>query len=195
MTPKSEPATAEVKEETGDHDSEDTFRPEHVAEELQRLIAEFPPAVDPVPQREVREGATAPEASSEIDGPYAPRRSTRYRGRPVSPDPLMFHTTIWMEHDREASAHEEPRVQLRQQVSTMHANLETLRTRVGQIADLRDAQGLREGQRALTARLTEVEECNSAQTLREFMRRIMRLEAQVGGNHGGVLGKPLELAI
>ena len=48
---------------------------------------------------------------------------------------------------------------------------------------LRDAQGLREGQRALTARLTEVEECTSVQTLREFMRRAMRLEAQVGGNH------------
>ena len=51
-------------------------------------------------------------------------------------------------------------------MSTIQANLETLRTRVGQIADLRDAQGLREGQRALTARLTEVEECTSVQTLR-----------------------------
>ena len=65
----------------------------------------------------------------------------------------------------------------------------TLRTRVGQIADLRDAQGLREGQRTLTARIAEVEECNSAQTLREFVRRIMRLEAQVGGNLGRVLGE------
>ena len=181
MTPKSESATAGAKEEPGDHDSEDSMRPEHVAKELQRLIAEFPPAVDPVPQQpihEQREGATAPEAFREIDGPYAPRRSTRYRGRPVSPDPLMFHTTIWL-------------VQMRQQMSTMQANLETLRTRVGQIADLRDAQGLREGQRALTARLTEVEECNSIQTLHEFMRRIMRLEAQVGGNHGGVLGEAI----
>ena len=69
--------------------------------------------------------------------------------------------------------------------------METLRTRVGQIADLRDAQGLREGQQALTARLTEVEECSSVQTLRELMRRIMRLEAQVGGNHGGVLGEAI----
>ena len=56
----------------------------------------------------------------------------------------MFHTTIWLEHDREASAHEEPIAQIRQQVSTMQANLEKLRTRVGQIADLRDAQGLRD---------------------------------------------------
>ena len=95
----------------------------------------------------------------------------------------MFHTTIWLEHDREASAHEDPITQIRDQMSTMQANLETLRTRVGQIADLCDAQGLREGQRTLTERIAEVEECSSVQTLREFMRRIMRLEAQVGGNH------------
>ena len=76
VTPMSEPATAEVKEEVGDHDSEDSFRREHVAEELQRLIAEFPPALDLVPQRESREGATAPEAFREImGGPYAPRSS------------------------------------------------------------------------------------------------------------------------
>ena len=82
-------------------------------------------------------------------------------------------------------------MRMRQQMSTMQANLETLRTRVGQIADLRDAQDLREGQRTLTARLTEVEECSSVQTLREFKCRIMRLEAQVGGNHGGVLGEAI----
>ena len=70
----------------------------------------------------------------------------------------------------------------------MQANLETLRTRLDQVADLRDAQGLREGQRTLTTRIAEVEDCISAQNLREFMRRITRLEAQVGGNHGGVLG-------
>ena len=51
------------------------------------------------------------------------------------------------------------------QEDTMQAFLETLRIRVAQIADLRDAQGLREGQRALTARLTEMEECTSVQTL------------------------------
>ena len=89
VTPNSEPAMAEAKEEVGDHDSEDSFRPEHVAEELQTLIAEFPSTVDPVPQHESREGATAPEAFREMDGPCAPRRSTRSRGRPVSPDPLM----------------------------------------------------------------------------------------------------------
>ena len=72
VTPKSEASTAGIKEEPGDHDSEDSFRPEHVAEELQRLIAEFPLAVDPVPQQhEQREGATATEAFREIDGPTA----------------------------------------------------------------------------------------------------------------------------
>ena len=88
VTPKPEAATVGTKEEPAEHDSEDSFRPEHVAEELQRLIAEFPPAVDPASQQpihEQREGATAPEVFREIDGPYAPRRSTRYRGRPVVP--------------------------------------------------------------------------------------------------------------
>ena len=42
VTPKSEPATAEVKEEVGDHDSEDSFRPEHVAEELQMTHCRVP---------------------------------------------------------------------------------------------------------------------------------------------------------
>ena len=112
VTPKSEPATAEVKEEQEDHDFEDSFRPEHVAEELQRLMADFPPVVDPIPQSESREGATAPDAFREMDGPYAPRRSRRYCGRTVSHDPLMFHTTIRMEHDHEASAQEEPIAQI-----------------------------------------------------------------------------------
>ena len=126
VTPKSETAT-ESKEEVGDHDSEDlseelrkhidefpphdfedSLGPEHVADELQRLIARFPPAVDSVPQHESREGATAPEAFREDRGPYAPRRTGRHRGRLVSPDPFMFHTTICLEHDPEASAHEEP---------------------------------------------------------------------------------------
>ena len=174
VTPKSEPAAADIKEEIGDlsseelneellrnrdafpPDSEDSLGPEDVADELKRLAATFPPVVDSDPQRESREGATAPGAFRERNGPCAPRRSGRHRVRPVSPDPFIFHTTIWLEHDREAVAHEEPIEQLRDQVSTMEANIQTLRTRVTQIADLRDAQGLREGQQALTARLTEM---------------------------------------
>ena len=51
----------------------------------------------------------------------------------------MFHTTIWSEHDQEAVAHEEPVEQLRDHVSALEANIQTLRTRVPQIADLQDA--------------------------------------------------------
>ena len=40
VTPKSEAATVGSKEEPDEHDSEDSYRPEHEAEELQRLIAE-----------------------------------------------------------------------------------------------------------------------------------------------------------
>ena len=215
MTPKSEPAAAEIKKEVGDQDSEDLIIneelrrhidefpphdsedsplvPEHVADELRRLAAEFPPVVDSVPQREPREGATAPGAFRGKQWSICTRRSGRHRGRPVSPDPLMFHTAIWMEHDQEARAHEEPIEQLRDQMSKMQANLETLRTRVSQVADLRDAQSLLEGQRALTARLTEIKECTSIQTLREFMKRILRLETLVCGNHGGIIGETVRV--
>ena len=99
-----------------------------------------------------------------FDGPYAPRRSTRSRSRVISPDPLLFHDTIWLEHDREATAHEEPMMQIRGELSTIQTHLETLRTRVGQVADLRHAQGLRDGQRTLTTRAV-VEECMSMQNL------------------------------
>ena len=148
-----------------------------MAEELQRLIAELPPSVDPTPQQPIhehREGATAPDQPREFDGSYAPRRSTRHRGRPMSPDPLMFHNTIWLEHDREANAHEEPDTQIRAQLFTMQANLETLRTCLDQVADLRDAQGLREGQRTLTTRIAEVEDCISDITL---TREPIRMES------------------
>ena len=43
----------------------------------------------------------------------------------------------------------------------MQANLETLRTQVGNIEGLRDLNGLREGQQVLATRISEVEECIS----------------------------------
>ena len=52
----------------------------------------------------------APCTPREFDGPYAQRRSTRSRGRAVSPDPLLFQNTIWLE----AAAHEEPVTQIRE---------------------------------------------------------------------------------
>ena len=111
----------------------------------------------------------------------------------MTPDPLMFRTTIWLEHDQEASAraHEEPIEQLRDRVYAMEHNLETLRTRLTQVADLRDAQGIREEHRALVTRLTEVVECASARTLREFMSKIHRLESMLSGEHGGVIGEAI----
>ena len=130
VTPKSEPAAVETKEEQSDqdegaqnsdvlheelqrsinelppHDSEDSLGPEHVADELRRLAAELPPRAESVPQRDPRVGATAPEAVGENNGPYAPQRSRRDRGRPVSPDPFMFHTTIeWNMIKRQARVH------------------------------------------------------------------------------------------
>ena len=92
---------------------------------------------------------------------------------------------------RPARVHEEPIEQLRDRVRTMDASLETLRTRLTQVADLRDAQGLREGHRALIARLTEIEECASVHTLREFMTKILRLESLVCGEQGGIVGEAI----
>ena len=105
----------------------------------------------------------------------------------------MFNTTIWIGHDSEASAraHEDPMDQLRDRVYAMEHNLETLRTRLTQVADLRDAQGIREDHRAIVARLSEVEECASIHTLREFMSKILRLESMLSGENGGVIGEEI----
>ena len=105
----------------------------------------------------------------------------------------MLNSTIWVSHDPEASAraHDDPVAQLRGRVYTMEHNLATLRTRLTQVADLRDAQGIREDHRALVARLNEVEECASVHALREFMSKILRLEAMLSGEHGGVIGEAI----
>ena len=105
----------------------------------------------------------------------------------------MFNSTIWIRHDSEASAraHEDPMDQLRDRVHAMEHNLETLRTRLTQVADLRDAQGIREDHRAIVARLNEVEECASVHTLREFMSKILRLESMLSGETGGVIGEAI----
>ena len=94
-----------------------------------------------------------------------------------------------MRHDPEASAHmhEDPMDRLRDRVSAMEHNLETLRTRVTQVADLWDVQGIREDHRAIIARLNEVEECATVHTLREFMSKIRRLEAMFTGEDGGAI--------
>ena len=69
----------------------------------------------------------------------------------------------------------------------MEHNLDALRTHLTQVADLRDAQGIREDHRTIIARLNEVEECATMHTLREFMSKICRLEAMFTGEDGGVI--------
>ena len=107
----------------------------------------------------------------------------------------MFNTTIWINHDQDASArmHEDPVEQLRDRVFCMEHNLETLRTRLTQVADLHDAQGIQEDHRALVARLNEVQECASVHTLREFTTKIHRLESMLTGEHGGVIGEAIRV--
>ena len=101
----------------------------------------------------------------------------------------MFNSTIWVRHDQEASArmHEDPMDRLLDRVCAMEHNLETLRTRVTQVADLRDVQGIREDHRAIIARLNEVEECATVHILREFTSKILRLEAMFTGEDGGAI--------
>ena len=171
------------------HDSEDSLGPERIADELRRLTEAQAQSASATPHHGSEEGATAPNSNWtregatapdttwdwENRGPYAPQRSGRHRGRLQPPDPNMFRSTIWVNHDQEASAraHDSPVDQLRDRGYAMEHNLETL-TRLTQVADLRDAQGIRDDHRALVARLTEVEERASAHTLREFMSKILR---------------------
>ena len=192
-------------------DSEDSLSQEYVVNELGRLNA--PQACAPLAEmnQNLEEGAVAPgdeesnvpmitqsrqgavapdsEVTREDNEAYAPQRSDRLRGRLRFPDPYLFISTIWIRHDPEASAraHGNPVDCLRDRAIAMEHNLDTLRTRVTQVADLRDAQGIREDHRAILARLNEVEECATVHTLREFMSKICRLEAMFIGDDGGVI--------
>ena len=135
------------------------------------------------------QGAIAPESrwNWEANDSYAPQRSGRYQGRVQSPDPYLFNSTIWVRHDQKESArmYEDPMDRLRDRMFAMEHNLETLRTHLTQVADLRDAQGIRADHRAIIARLNEVEECATVHTIREFMYKICRLEAMFTGENGG----------
>ena len=207
----------EVREdrETQHLDSEDSLSQERVTDELRRLTETQQPAPSGAPHQspeggatapvsegataptsaQNRQGATAPESARdrEDSGSYAPQRSGRYRGRLRSPDPYLFNSTIWIRHDSEASAraHEDPMDQMRDRVCAMEHNLETLRTQLTQVADLRDAQGIREDHRVIVARLNEVEECASVHTLREFVSKILRLESMLSGENGGAIGEAI----
>ena len=194
-------------------DSEDSLSQDHVANELQRLNemrtdlvfaetrAGLPSdrdqtqdggAVAPDTEESANPmttqdspGAVAPDAngSREDNEAYAPQRSRRFRGRLRSPDPYLFNTTIWIRHAR---IHDDPVDCLRDRVMAMEHDLDTLRTRLTQVADLRDSQGIGADHRDIIARLNEVEECPTLHYLREFMSKICRLEAMFTGEDGGV---------
>ena len=72
-------------------------------------------------------------------------------------------------------------------------NIETLRTRLTQVVDLRDTQGIRHDHRTIVARLDEVEEYASASTFREFMAKIRRLESMLVNDGGGTIGEAIRV--
>ena len=107
-----------------------------------------PPPVTP------RERVSASETTREQGyGPYAPQGAGRARGRYSSPDPFLFSTTIFLEHTESANeAQDDPVGHLRSRLMCVEHNIETLRTRLTQVVDLRDAQGIRQDHRAIVAR-------------------------------------------
>ena len=183
-TESKEENTVSVKQEERppEPDSEDSFTPERVIEEVHRFLDTRGPRVSAHAQPEAEREATPPqttprervltsENSREPDyGPYASRGAGRARGRCPSPDPFLFNDTIFLEHNAEASeARDDPLGQLRSRLMCVEHNIETLRTRLTQVVDLRDTQGIRQDHRTIVARLDEVEEYASANTFREFM--------------------------
>ena len=127
-------------------------------------------------------------------GPYAPQGARRARGRYNSPDPFLFNTTIFLEHDADANeAQNDPVLNLQRRLMCVEHNNETLRTRLTQVVDLRDTQGIRQDHRAIVARLDEVEEYASASNFREFMTKIQRLESMLLNDGGGTVGEAIRV--
>ena len=191
-------ASVKQEERAPEPDSEDSFTPERVVEAVQRLLdaqesrtgerEQFDeerevtsPHVDP------RERVSGSETSrGQGYGPYAPQGARRARGRYGSPDPFLFNTTIFLEHDADANEmRDDPMGNLQCRLRCAERNIETLRTRLTQVVDLRDTQGIRQDHRAIVARLDEVEEYASASTFREFMAKIQRLESMLLNDGGG----------
>ena len=179
VTPKSEPSQTEVKEEPEELKESEEPASSEMRERLRRALDAFPQT----PSSQNSESSELTPRHSEL-----PRRSTDPCAYTGSPDPYahLFHRTIWMEHDRDAVVNEDPVTQIRGELWTTQANLETLRTRVGEVEGRRELVGLREGQQALATRISEVEQCISVHHVREFMRRLIQLESRIG-NIGGIL--------
>ena len=106
----------------------------------------------------------------------------------------MFNTTIFLEHDADVNEmRDDPIGSLHNRLRCVEHNIETLRTRLTQVVDLRDTQGIRRDHRAIAARLDEVEEYASASTFREFITKIQRLESMLLNDGGGTIGEAIRL--
>ena len=106
----------------------------------------------------------------------------------------MFNTTIVLEHDADVNEMRvDPIGSLHNRLRCVEHNIETLRTRLTQVVDLRDTQGIRRDHRAIAARLDEVEEYASASTFREFITKIQRLESMLLNDGGGTIGEAIRL--
>ena len=200
---KGETATSVKQEEHApEPDSEDSYTAERVVEVVQRLLnaqseeyGSFGEERGTVsPNGNPRRGASVPETSRGQDyGPYAPQGARRVRGGYDSPDPFLFSTTIFLEHEAAADEEHDSMLNLQRRLRCAEHNVETLRTRLTQVADLRDTQGIRRDHRAIVTRLDEVEEYASARTFREFMVKIHRLESMLVDNDGGTVGEAIRL--
>ena len=105
-----------------------------------------------------------------------------------------FNTTIFLEHEADANeVQDDPMGNLRGRLRCVEHNIETLRTRLTQVADLRDTQGIRRDHRAIVSRFDEVEEYASANTFREFMAKIRRLESMLVNEGGGTVGEAIRV--
>ena len=192
------------EEQAPEPDSEDSFTPERTIEVIQRLreIQESRTGEDgqedreiPSPHANPRERISGSETSRGHEyGPYAPQGARRARRRYDSPDPFMFNTTIFIEHEALANEmQDDPIGSLHSRLGCVEHNIETLRTRLTQVFDLRDTQGIRRDHRAIATRLDEVEEYASASTFREFMTKIQRLESMLLTDGGGTVGEAIRL--
>ena len=209
---KTENEESENKEEGADSvkreerdpepDSEDSFTAERVVEVVQRLLnarsEEYGPlgveerVASPTGDPRERTPVLGTVVGQEY-GPYAPQGARRARGRYDSPDPFLFSTTIFLEHEADDEEQNDPVLNLQRRLRCVEHNIETLRTRLTQVVDLRDTQGIRQDHRAIVSRLDEVEEYASASTFREFMTKIHRLESMLVTNNGGTVGEAIRL--
>ena len=199
-------ASVKQEEHAPEPDSEDSFTPERAVEAIQRLLEAQESRTGErehlEEEREVssphvnpRERVSGSETSRGQEyGPYAPQGARRARRRYDSPDPFLFNTTIFLEHDADVNEmRDDPIGSLHNRLRCAEHNVETLRTRLTQVVDLRDTQGIRRDHRAIAARLEEVEEYASASTFREFITKIQRLESMLLNDGGGTIGEAIRL--